>query len=569
MTPAEQGDCSIDGRFEEILDAVREGITVQAPDGRLLWANLEGARMMGFDSAEELLAASLPEVMTRFELVDTTLAPLDPSTLPGRRALAGEDGGEALVGWRYRDDGDYRWSVVRAQPVLGPDGQVRFAVNLFRDVSERQRARAALLRSEERFAFLASATRALLGAARDLGAVIARLAELSSPMLGEWCAVWELPPDGSPGHLASRVAAGGRGPYELAELTSLADELRSSSSWRAALGRGDPVRGGAPAQGGSPIDDDLSARLDVLGAQAGLVVPIRAGDDVLGAILLASEVADRYGSSEVALVEELSRRAGVAIENARLYAERSRAAEALARALVPSHLPVIPGVDVAAFYRPATSGVGGDFYDVVPLTDGRWLLVVGDVCGKGPEAASLTAMTRYTLRALAPSYPSSPAELLRATNAQLFPQFPDERFCTVVCATLTPVPDGAELLVAVAGHPRPLVVAPGGEVRPCCRGGTVLGLFDDVDVDDEKVVLDPGDAFVLLTDGCVGEGIQPAERLGHVLAERAGLGAAALADAVVRASADADPTHPDDVAILVAAVPTAARPPFPEGALPE
>lgn len=548
----------LEGRYEEILGAVAEGITVQGIDGRLLWANVEGARILGFPTVAALFEASLAEVLDRFELVDVSGAPFDPALLPGRRALAGEEPPEALVGWRNRKSGEDRWSSVRAKPVFDSAGRVQFAVNLFRDVTERHRAQEALRRSEERFAFLASASRTLLGASRDLRTVVERLAELAVPMLGEWCSVWELSGDGVPGHSAARVAERYR--HGLAtDLAEVHEAIRASAPW-SSMRRGQSVLVAdltPEARSAAPIPAGLLRLVEELDVRSGMLVPIQTVNEVVGALLVASTVPGRYGQAEIALVEDLARRAGVAIENARLYAERATAAGTLARALVPSSLPTIPGIEIAAWYRPATSGVGGDFYDVVELGEGRWLLVIGDVCGKGPEAASLTAMTRYTLRALAPIH-DGPSALLSATNALLTPQFPEDRFCTLACVCLTPTVSGAEVVVAVAGHPRPICVTHDGRVQACGRPGAVLGAFDDLEVEDEKVDLGPGDSIVLFTDGCVGEGVDASEVLGPDLGAASGGGPRALADAVAAAALGADPAHPDDVAILVAGVPLTA-----------
>src|SRR5206468_6517575 len=126
-------------------------------------------------------------------------------------------------------------------------------------------------------------------------------------------------------------------------------------------------------------------------------VPISVGATTIGAMTLVStESRRRFGEADLLLAEELGRRAGVATENARAFEERSALAELLQRDLLPPELPAIPGWRTAAMYRPAAGQVGGDFYDAIAL-DGGWLLIVGDVAGRGPEAASLTAMARYTL----------------------------------------------------------------------------------------------------------------------------------------------------------------------------
>src|SRR5216684_7891933 len=131
-----------------------------------------------------------------------------------------------------------------------------------------------------------------------------------------------------------------------------------------------------------------------------LVVPMVARQRTLGAITLVSSTEGRhFDAGDLAKAEELGRRAGLAVDNARLYSERSRVAQTLQASLLPRALPHIPGIELASRFRPAGEGleVGGDFYDVFPAAGGNWMAVIGDVCGKGAEAAGLTALARYTV----------------------------------------------------------------------------------------------------------------------------------------------------------------------------
>ena len=143
--------------------------------------------------------------------------------------------------------------------------------------------------------------------------------------------------------------------------------------------------------------------------------------------------------------------------------------------------------------------VGGDFYDAFEVADGRWLLVIGDVIGKGPHAAAVTALLRYTMRALAVIEPG-PAALLTAANRALTRQRDDFALCTAACVQLTRSERGAELVWASAGHPPALIVRAGGEVEFAPLGGLVLGLPDLI-LEDTALTLAPGDGIVLYTDG--------------------------------------------------------------------
>jgi sigma-B regulation protein RsbU (phosphoserine phosphatase) len=172
------------------------------------------------------------------------------------------------------------------------------------------------------------------------------------------------------------------------------------------------------------------------------------------------------------------------------------------RTLLPPLMPEIPGVDLAAAYRPAGAGslVGGDFYDVFELGEAGWGLVVGDVSGFGPEAAALTGLARYTVRAVAAQVPG-PAEVLRRLNDAMRRLEPSERFCTAVYSRIRPESSSVDIVLASAGHPPALVLRDDESVEELPTGGLMLGVFADVDLVDHHVRLGPGDAMILYTDG--------------------------------------------------------------------
>jgi len=248
----------------------------------------------------------------------------------------------------------------------------------------------------------------------------------------------------------------------------------------------------------------------------------------------------------------------VTVENAELFAERSRVASAMQRTLLPPLMPDIPGVDVAAAYRPAgaNSLVGGDFYDVFDLGTGAWGLVVGDVAGFGPEAAALTGLARYTVRAVA-SQVASPAEVLCQLNAAMCRVEPSERFCTAVYASIQPDEGDVRVTVASAGHPPALVLRDDERVEELAVGGLMLGVFAEVDLADQTVVLHPGDSLVLYTDGAMEARNREGEqfglgRLAGLLATCAGRSAAGVARRLELAVLDhRGETSVDDLAIVV------------------
>ena len=235
------------------------------------------------------------------------------------------------------------------------------------------------------------------------------------------------------------------------------------------------------------------------------LAPMSARGRVLGVLAVGfDELEDEDRDDVLALVEDLGRRAALALDNSRLYEERREVAETLQRSLLPPDLPDIPGVEVAARYLAAGSGneVGGDFYDCFATGGGDWALVIGDVCGKGAEAAAITAIARYTLRASV-LHSRQPRRVLTELNEALLRQRLDYRFCTVLYASVTPRPGGVEAVLATGGHPLPLVLRASGEVETAGSPGTLLGIMEDVEISEERVLLGAGDALVLYTDGVV------------------------------------------------------------------
>jgi serine phosphatase RsbU (regulator of sigma subunit) len=248
-----------------------------------------------------------------------------------------------------------------------------------------------------------------------------------------------------------------------------------------------------------------------------------------------------------------------ALENAERFHERDRVAGALQETLLPPLLPSIAGIDIAARYRAAMtdSAVGGDFYDVFRAGD-RWAALIGDVCGTGPEAAAVTGVARYTVRALAASS-ASPAATLVALNHVLVQQRMERRFLTALHLVFDCVPGvGVAVDLARAGHPPPALVRGDGKVELLDEPrGTLLGVFDDASVDDGTLRLAPGESLVLYTDGVVEARGPDKEQYGFgrfadLLSACAGRTADGIARRLDLAVADwVGGTVTDDVAILV------------------
>jgi len=238
------------------------------------------------------------------------------------------------------------------------------------------------------------------------------------------------------------------------------------------------------------------------GGEAVAVLPLLARGRTRGTISFMRLGRDARFSHEVfALLADLSSRAAMAFDNAHLYAERTRVAHTLRRSLMPSVLPSIPGLELVSFFRPLGAGseVGGDFYDAFGEL-GRWWLIVGDVCGKGAEAAALTGFLRHTTAALSREA-IRPATVLSRVNQLMLSQDFEGRFATAALVRVRKLDTHAEVTLASAGHPPALIVRADGHVEQLGERGTLLGVFPDPIIAESSAVLEMGDALALYTDG--------------------------------------------------------------------
>ncbi len=301
-----------------------------------------------------------------------------------------------------------------------------------------------------------------------------------------------------------------------------------------------------------------------------LAAPVTArSGEVLGTLFLGHRDPRAFDGRDELLIGGMVAHLAVALEKAELLAERAQVAHLLQETLLPPLLPSIPGVDCAARYRPTGSGnlVGGDFYDLFSTGEGMWGVVLGDVSGVGPEAAALTGIARYTIRAVARD--DGPSEVLRALNDALNNQRTDDRFCTALYLTLVPAATGVGVTLANGGHPPPLVLHDDGRVDVVTgASGLPLGMFPDAGVSDRQLTLAPGDAMILYTDGVIEARSPSGDQLGQERLEELVAGCAGrTADGIARRLELAVIDHQagvtlDDVAVLV----VRALPQLPEGA---
>src|SRR3984885_8242671 len=247
---------------------------------------------------------------------------------------------------------------------------------------------------------------------------------------------------------------------------------------------------------------DGTPLLMLLGATSLISVPITDGVTNYGALTLARAADEgRFELADLGLAEELGQHLGVAIRVDRMFRHRAAAAEALQSSLLPATLPEVPGLELFAAYQPASEGldVSGDFYDVFPVQDG-WAITVGDVCGKGQEAAAMTAAARHAIRVLAHWNPD-PVDVLARVNEVMLAGDYEDRFVTAKLAYLRW--DGRRVRVdlASAGHPGPALVHPDGRVDVLTGGGLPLGLFPQAEPEREELELGPGDLLFFYSDG--------------------------------------------------------------------
>jgi len=456
-------------------------------------------------------------------------------------------------------------------PITDSGGNIVGASTIARDITERKRA-------EEAQRFLARVG-ATLSSSLDYPTTLASVANLAVPYLADWCAIDILEEDGSLNRLALT--------HQEPEKVALAQELeeRHPSDPEAQHGVSQVLRTGQPELvpeiPESLLDEavrDTRHReiLRELGLKSYLIVPLVARGRTLGAITLVwAESARRYGPDELQLAEELARRAALAVDNARLYRSRSEIARTLQGSLLPSRLPEVPGVEVGLSYLPAGEvDVGGDFYDLFDArVDGEadpskpfssWGVVIGDVCGKGAEAAAILALARHTVRAVA-MRETQPSTILAALNEAMLRhrrESDDYKFCTIAYGRLETNEEGAEggarITVSCGGHSAPVLLASDGSIRRIggCSG-RALGVFDEANLTDQETHLAPGDALLLYTDG-VTEARAPdgtffgEARLASLLRSSVGLDAPALASRIGSAVMDFQENDPhDDLAVLV------------------
>jgi PAS domain S-box-containing protein len=454
---------SVERRLDTVMSMLDEAITVHDAGGDLVYANDTAAHWLGFTRPQELLDATEQGLMERLQIWAEDGTRLDRDLIAERfRSRRLPRGEQVRIG--LKATGKELWAVVSSEPINAPDGSLLYAVTTIDDLTE-------LKRSEFTQQVLARAGE-LLGASFDYEQMVQAVTRVAVPQFADWCSV--------------------NIPDEAAALQQVAISHRNPQSVAWASRRSDSY----------PLRMDERPRLaGSAGLGTTLAVPMTAGAKIVGVLLFGNDPASRsFDHSDLAIAEEIARRAGIAVENARLAGEHAHVARVLQRGLRPAELPAMRGFEVATMYRPAgeVNEVGGDFYEAFQI-EGGWMLAIGDVMGRGAAAASVTALARYTIRTAGKltGDPRSAALMLDESLKQGM----DLSLCSAIILVLPDSDDDpvrASLLVA--GHPLPLLLRD-RIVEPVGQPGPLLGAPDQPNWDVTALELSRGDQLVLYTDG--------------------------------------------------------------------
>jgi PAS domain S-box-containing protein len=415
-------------------------------------------------------------------------------------------------------DGSVHWVQGKGRVTLDEAGEVTGTIGCTADVTEAMRvaieqehSRAAAVAaaetervSRERLQFLGEINDAL-SRSNDEHQLMRNVTRTAVPRLGDWCVIFVLPETGDadpeveiahvdPAMVAYAQELQHRFPYDANATTGIPAVIRSGRS-----------------ELHPEIDEQVLLDADAtgeaqevvrsLGLGSAIAVPLVKRGRVIGAMQFVNSVSSRsYTDADLALAEAVAARIASALTNFRLTEHQRMIATTLQASLLPDSLPEIPDLEIAVRYWASGEGtqVGGDFYDVFEVDDG-WAVVIGDVCGTGPAAASLTGLVRHTIRAIA--WQNAPHdEVLRQVNTAIL-RSGRATFCTSLFATMTRRGPGFSFEMASGGHPLPILVRTGGGTEAVGTPGTLLGVYADPRTFTVSTELDPGDTIVLYTDG--------------------------------------------------------------------
>jgi PAS domain S-box-containing protein len=485
-----------DPGFGEILDALAEAVTIRDSHHHILYANRAAVRQMGFTSLADMQRTSPQAIFSDYLVHDEHGDELTMDQIPSVRLLAGQAAEPLVLRTIHRTTGELRWELLKASPIQDPEGRVIATAMIIEDIT---RERLAELRDR----FLANASETLMSSL-DYEETLRNVAWLAVPEIADWCAVELVDESGA----RQQIVVAHRDPAKLELAKRLRqfqpDELRSDRGVGRVLRTGvseiyQDIPDGVLVQ--AAVNDEHLELLRSVGFRSVVLAPLTVGGRALGVMTLVNaESMRRFNDDDRVFAEHVAARAAIAVENARLATARRQTASTLQRSLLPDVVPQIEGWSVATLYRAARAAaeveVGGDFYDFF-RSDGGWLVLLGDVTGKGIEAAVLTSLVRHGGQFLS-RYESSPARVLAGLNDALREQ-PGLWLCTALCARLTP----GEAVIASAGHPPALVIRDDGRVREIGAVGPILGAWTGEDSVDRPVPIAEDETLFVYTDGVI------------------------------------------------------------------
>ncbi len=526
-----------------VLDVLAEAITIRASDDSLIYANRAALERMGMSTLTELQTADPKALMADYETTAADGESLSLEDLPSVRLLRGEEPQPLLMRSIDRASGEEHWVVLKAAAIRDSDGSVLAAITIIEDVTEQHRG-------SQRLQLLAEAT-AIFASSLDYQQTLRNVAGLAVPQLADWCGVDLFDAEGRRESVA--VAHKEPGKLELAERLREYDPEQLDPE----RGLGKLLRTGQPQLypqiteemlEGAAIDDEHLRLLRSVGMRSVLLVPLAVQGRVIGALTLVSAESGRgFDQGDLEFAGQIAERAALAVEHARLYTERTYAAETLEASLLPRRLPQIAGWSLAAEYRPAAE-IGGDFYEVWPVED-QWLAMIGDVTGKGVDAAALTALARHTAREASHADPS-PSYILSRVDAAL-----KHRGALAVSTALVLRLNQGEVTVAAGGHPLPLRLHD-GTVAAVGEYGSILGALAHPSWPETTFTLGSGETLIAITDG-VTDALDAngtrfgADRLKELLRHSHPDTAESICRTVIKALSDYEAVEQaDDIAIL-------------------
>jgi PAS domain S-box-containing protein len=395
-----------------------------------------------------------------------------------------------------RADGSYRWFSTRALPQRAADGTISRWIGTMTDVHvQRQAAR------EREFLLRASE---ILARPLELEGTLKAIASFTVPETADWSQIDLRTEDGriKTVAIAHRDPAKDRLAQQFVGRLHLNPESENGSPLVFRTGVGQLVETVPPGMLESAVGDEEATRVyRELGVRSAISVPLFAEGQTLGVLSVIYGPSRRaYTHDDLPMIEELGRRAGLAIHKARLFEREHRAAESFQEASLPAQLPEAPGLGLDAYYAPgrAEALVGGDWYDALRLVDGRVVVSIGDVAGSGLQAAVTMGNMRQIIRGIAQVH-ADPALMLDAADRALRLEHPD-KFVTAFVGVFDPI--GSTLTYASAGQPPPLMRLPNGSVEPLAATGLPLGLRSNAtSARSTTIELPVGSSLLLYTDG--------------------------------------------------------------------